>query len=226
MTARFTTIPAVALLAVIALASSASAQILSYHHRSTVLGDHLGGYAEVLHADGANARNRALAYRTMVRAEREREVLRQEQLAAYHYEQEFHQQQIRQRAAENRRRQELESQQLEQSSQFLLEDVQLKRNVWPKALRQAEFAGYMLQVESILRDWSAGYASDRRALRMISEELRTAITGTPNVNFEDRVDAMQTLKKIEHLAHRRETAPVNGPRPEGHGNAGPQLAKR
>ncbi|MDC0936133.1 hypothetical protein OAS39_07585, partial [Pirellulales bacterium] len=59
----------------------------------------------------------------------------------------------------NRRRQQAEAAQLEQASQVLLEDVQSRRHVWSKALRRPEFAGYMLQVESILRDWSAGYPS-------------------------------------------------------------------
>lgn len=210
---------ALALTILAVAASSASAQIQAYHHRSTVYGDHLGGLAEVIHADGLAARNHAKAYQTLVRAEREREQLRQEQFAAYHYEQQLRQQQIQRKADENRARRALEAQRLEQSAQYLLQDVQNKSHVWPAALRQPEFAGHLLQVESILRDWDAGYPSDRRALRFIAEELREEIAQASHVDFLDRVAAMDTIKQIDVLARLRDL-------PSGGNSNGQQLARR
>lgn len=187
--------------ALVSIASNASAQVVAYHHRSTVLGDHLSGYAEVLHADGLNARNRAVAYQRFIRAEREREQLRQERLAAYHYEQEFAAAQIRAKAADNRARQQQQTDQLRESSERLLRDVKLRRNVWPAALRSDEFAGRMLQIESILRAFDAPYPSDIRALRIASEELRTELSEASHLDHQDRTEAIATVKRIEYLAY-------------------------
>ena len=67
---KATQVSLAALTLIAAAAPIVSAQVVAYRHRSTVLGDHLAGYAEVLHADGLNARNRALAYQTTIRTER------------------------------------------------------------------------------------------------------------------------------------------------------------
>lgn len=200
----------VVLLGLSTFCSACSAQVMMYHHRSTVLGDHLAGYAEMLQADGLNALNHAQADSIWVRSQRELEQLRQERLAAYHYEKQWQEEQIRDKAAENRDRQQRAQQQLQRESSQLLQDVQHGRHIWPRVLQSPAISGYMLQIESILRNWDDGYPSDRRALRLAADELRLIVANADSFRFHDRVEAIRTLKRIATLAERRDMPRFDG----------------
>ncbi|QDS99834.1 hypothetical protein [Adhaeretor mobilis] len=192
-------------------ASSATAQVVSYHHHSTVAGDYLGGYAEAVHAEGLNVRNRAYAYRVLVAAEREREALRQERDTAYRYESELDRKEIARRAEINRERRRLKAEQLNEDAQYLLEDVQNRRHIWPEALREPQYAGHRLQIESILRDWDTGYPGDRRSLEIVVTELRDQLDATTTADHLSHRDAVSTLRQLEVLALRRDYVTAEQP---------------
>jgi len=192
-------------------ASTASAQVVSYRHHSTIAGDYLGGYAEAVHAEGLNIRNRAYAYRVLVAAEREREALRQERDTAYRYESELDRKEVARRAEINRERRRLKAEQLNEDAQYLLEDIQNRRHIWPEALREPQYAGHRLQIESIVRDWDTGYPGDRRSLEIVVTELRDHLDANTTANHLSHREAVDTLRQLEALSLRRDYRQVEEP---------------
>ena len=91
---------------------------------------------------------------------------------------------------------------------------------WPAALTRPEYASSMSTVESILRNWSPSDAATspayRRALATEAGVLRAKIAGNTKIAFNSRLEAVNTLKKLQLLAAS----------PELGTDGGPQLAMR
>jgi hypothetical protein len=90
---------------------------------------------------------------------------------------------------------------------------------WPTALARPEYSASMSLVESILRNWSPSddstSAAYRQALATEAGVLRNKIAANKSIAFNNRVEAVKTLKKLEILATMTDLSEV-----------GPQLAMR
>jgi hypothetical protein len=90
---------------------------------------------------------------------------------------------------------------------------------WPTALSRPEYSASMSLVESILRNWSPSddstSAAYRQALATEAGVLRNKIAANKTIAFNNRVEAVKTLKKLEILATMTDLSEI-----------GPQLAMR
>ncbi|RIK86665.1 MAG: hypothetical protein DCC67_02690 [Planctomycetota bacterium] len=186
-------------------AAEATAQVVAYHHRSTVFGDHAAGAAELVRAYGAFLRDEAAAAQQWVSVAAARDQLYY-QRGEYHYRlKQLEQQYIQQKAARNRERQQLNAAAEEAAAERLLQSTQHGVPVWPAALQQPKFAGSMTLIESLLQNWSAeGAASPayRRALATEAGVLRARVAADTTIDFNGRVEAVRTLKRLQLLAER------------------------
>lgn len=193
-----------AAIVVAASANAAEVNVQAYHHRSTILGDHLSGYADAVDAEGRYLRNRSVAYKTFISALRDREKLVHEHKEYVRYEEELKQQDIEARAERNRRRVELADQELKVSAQLLLEDIQTRRHIWDDVLAAEKFAVQRFQIETLLRNWEDGYPSDRRRLELLVRDIRADLQANPPENKLEWREAVATLKRLRTLSESRE----------------------
>jgi hypothetical protein len=108
---------------------------------------------------------------------------------------------------------------METSALRLWKNAQQGFVAWPAALTRPEYSASMSLVESILRNWSPSDevtgATYRQALATEAAVLRNKIAANKSIAFRNRVEAVQTLKKLEILSTMTDPSEV-----------GPQLAMR
>jgi hypothetical protein len=194
--------------------SSAVAQVVAYHHRSTVYGDWTAGAAELVGAQGRAAVDYARAYEISVRADHNLEDLRQKRLQAHLYEREYRIQMQREKTAERRQRQASEEVSQAQTARELILGVQHGTLAWPVALQRPEYAHSMRMIESILANWSpasdTSFRAYRSALATEAGVLRVKISSSDRgISFLEKVAAVRTLKTLQWMAS-ADVAPADG----------------
>ncbi|MBL9165227.1 MAG: hypothetical protein JNL18_21045 [Planctomycetaceae bacterium] len=203
---RFTShfaIVATLAIAAVAWQSTASAQVIAYDHRSTVLGDQLAGASELVRAQGSFLKDEADAAETWTRV-----VAAQDQIqykrSAYRYDVQRMESELRDRKAQaNRERQQAEATAEMAEAVRLYQSVQRGAGLWPVALRQTKYAGSLATVSSLLRNWSPEDSSSdvyRAALATEIGVLKNRVAADRQLDFASRVDAVKTLKQLQQLA--------------------------
>jgi len=189
--------------AVVGWQSCASAQVVAYDHRSTVLGDQLAGASELVRAQGAFLKDEALAAETWTRVTAAQDQI-QYQRTAYRHDVKRMETELRDRKAQaNRERQQAEATADTAEALRLYQSVQRGAGLWPTALRQARYAGSMATINSLLRNWSPQDPSSdvyRAALATEIGVLRNRVAADHQLDFASRVDAVKTLKQLQQLA--------------------------
>lgn len=198
---------AVAAIVAASSANAADVNVEAYHHDSTILGNHLRGYAKALDAEGNYLRNRSIAYKTFISGLRDREKYIHEYRENVRYEKEIKQKDIEDRAERNRRRAELAEIELKESAQLLLQDIQTRRHIWDDVLATEKFAVQRFQIETLLRNWEDGYPSDRRRLELLVRDIRTDLQANPPEDVLEWREAVATLKRLRTLAESRDYSP-------------------
>ena len=199
---RFATLTASVL--TLLVSSTASAQVVAYHHRSTVFGDHAAGASELVRANGQFLRDEADSAETRVRV-----AAATDDLYYRRAEQQFQVKQMQlqyrqQRLEDKQQRQAQESATQELAALRLHEQAQRGGVQWPSALTRPEYAASMSLVESIMRNWSPSDVDGdayRRALATESAVLRARIASNTTINHASRLAAVQTLKQVQLLAN-------------------------
>jgi hypothetical protein len=202
---RFTSFSvAVTTLTLAALASlqSASAQVIAYDHRSTVLGDHLSGASELVRAQGSFLKDEAIAAETWTRVVAAQDQI-QYQRDTYRYDVKRMEDEYRNRKAQaNRERQQAEETADTAEALRLYQSVQRGAGLWPEALAQSKYAGSMTTVTSLLRNWSPQDPSSdvyRSALATEIGVLKNRVAADQQLDFASRVEAVRTLKQLQQL---------------------------
>jgi hypothetical protein len=203
---RFTKLSAAAAtlaLAAVVFQQQASAQVIAYDHRSTVLGDQLAGASELVRAQGAFLKDEATAAETWTRVTAAQDQI-QYQRSAYRYDVMRMENELRERKAQtNRERQQAEATADTAEALRLYQSVQRGAGIWPAALRQAKYSGSMATINSLLRNWSPqDPTSDvyRAALATEIGVLRNRVAADQQLDFASRVEAVKTLKQLQQLA--------------------------
>jgi hypothetical protein len=188
----------------LALADSASAQLVALRHHSTVLGDHLSGASELVRAQGSFLRDEADAAETWVRVAVARDNYWYQRAEKAYGVKQMRLNYIQQKANANRQQQSYEAAAEETAALRLLATVQQGAPQWPTALRNAKFAGSMSLIESLLRNWSpedtTGVAY-RRALATEAGVLRMRVANDLSIDHTSRVQAVETLRQLQLLAN-------------------------
>jgi hypothetical protein len=188
--------------AAIAWQSSASAQVIAYDHRSTVLGDHLAGASELVRAQGAFLKDEATAAETWTRVTAAQDQI-QYQRTAYRNDVARMETELRERKAQsNRERQQAEASADMAAALRLYQSVQRGAGLWPVALRDGKYAGSLATISSLMRNWSPQDSSSevyRVALATEIGVLRNRVTADRQLDFASRVDAVKTLKQLQQL---------------------------
>lgn len=200
--AKLTTL-AILSCAAIAAATSASAQVIAYRHRSTVFGDHAAGAAELVRARGAYLRDEVAAARQWVDVAAAQDQLWYQRAEMNYRVKQMELDYIKQKAANNRERDQLNTAAEVAAAQELLQSAQRGVPMWPAALRLEKFAGSMGLIESLLRHWAPNELSGnafRQALATEAGVLRVRIANDASIAFTDRVEAVQTLQRLQLLA--------------------------
>lgn len=202
---RFTklSVAATLTLAAVAWQSSASAQVIAYDHRSTVLGDHLAGASELVRAQGAFLKDEATAAETWTRVTAAQDQI-QYQRSAYRNDVQRMETELRERKAQAiRERQQAEATADTAEALRLYQSVQRGAGLWPVALRQTKYAGSLATVSSLLRNWSPQEPSSdvyRVALATEIGVLRNRVAADKQLDFASRVEAVKTLRQLQQLA--------------------------
>jgi len=203
---RFTSLSVAAAtlaLAAVTLQQQASAQVIAYDHRSTVLGDQLAGASELVRAQGSFLKDEATAAETWTRVTAAQDQI-QYQRSAYRHDVKRMETELRDRKAQtNRERQQAEASADTAEALRLYQSVQRGAGLWPVALRQTKYAGSMATVSSLLRNWSPqDPTSDvyRAALATEIGVLRNRVAADQQLDFASRVEAVKTLKQLQQLA--------------------------
>ena len=190
-------------LAAVAFHQQASAQVIAYDHRSTVLGDQLAGASELVRAQGSFLKDEATAAETWTRVTAAQDQI-QYQRSAYRNDVQRMETELRERKAQaNRERQEAEATANTAEALRLYQSVQRGAGLWPVALRQTKYAGSLATVSSLLRNWSPqDPTSDvyRAALTTEIGVLRNRVAADQQLDFASRVEAVKTLKQLQQLA--------------------------
>jgi hypothetical protein len=182
-------------------ASTASAQVIAYHHRSTVAGDTFAGAAELVRANGAFLKDEAEAAETWTRVVAARDDIRYRR-AEYRYQTRQMDLDYRKRLLEQRQQKlENESAAREVAARRLLDRAQHGLPIWPAAFQRPEYAASTSMVESVLRSWSPenGDPVYRRALATEIGVLRNRVAHNGAIPFAQRVDAVETIKQLQTL---------------------------
>ena len=184
------------------VSSTATAQVVAYHHRSTVAGDAYAGAAELVRANGAFLRDEADAAETWVRVDAARDDLHYRR-AEYRYQSRQMELDYRQQRFDHKQQQhESESAAQQLAAVRLLESARRGVPIWPAALRRPEYAGSTSMVESVLRNWNPQIAGDdvyRRALATEAAVLRNRVASNESIKFSQRVEAVETIKQLQLL---------------------------
>jgi hypothetical protein len=189
--------------ATVAWQSSASAQVIAYDHRSTVLGDQLAGASELVRAQGSFLKDEALAAETWTRVTAAQDQI-QYQRTAYRNDVTRMETELRERKAQsNRERQQAEANADIAAALRLYQSVQRGAGFWPVALRDGKYASSLATVSALLRNWSPQDSSSeiyRVALATEIGVLRNRVAADRQLDFASRVDAVKTLKQLQQLA--------------------------
>jgi hypothetical protein len=204
---------------------AASAQVVAYDHRSTVLGDHLAGASELVRAQGSFLRDQADAAETWVRAEAAHDDLLY-QRAEYRYQGKMMEIEYQKAKTNDRRERNAQADQAEQAEAVrLYRAAQRGVATWPAALKRSEYAGSLSLIESLLRSWTPEHESGdvyRRALATETAVLRARVASNKDINFQARAEAIHTLNRVQRLTT---TMGLESDQPVG-GQASTQLAMR
>jgi hypothetical protein len=188
---------------VIAAASTASAQVVAYHHRSTVLGDHFAGASELVRANGQFLRDEADSAETWVRVAAATDDLYYQRAERHFQVKQMELQYRQQRLLDKQQRQAADSAARETAALKMLEQIQRGGVQWPAALNRQEYAASMSLIESILRNWSPGDPSSdvyRRSLATEAGVLRARISNNKTIDHDSRLAAVRTIKQVQLLA--------------------------
>jgi hypothetical protein len=187
----------------VAFQQQASAQVIAYDHRSTVLGDQLAGASELVRAQGSFLKDEATAAETWTRITAAQDQI-QYQRSAYRFDVKRMETELRDRKAQtNRERQQAEVTADTAEALRLYQSVQRGAGIWPVALRQTKYAGSLATVSSLLRNWSPqDPTSDvyRAALATEIGVLKNRVAADQQLDFASRVEAVKTLKQLQQLA--------------------------
>ena len=202
---RFTNLSVASItLAAAALAwqSSASAQVIAYDHRSTVLGDHLAGASELVRAQGAFLKDEATAAETWTRVTAAQDQILY-QRTTYRNDVTRMETESRERKAQsNRERQQAEANAEIAAALRLYQSVQRGAGFWPVALRDGKYASSLATISALMRNWSPQDSSSevyRVALATEIGVLRNRVTADRQLDFASRVEAVKTLKQLQQL---------------------------
>jgi hypothetical protein len=200
---RQTALALIAITTVLAADHVASAQVVAYHHRSTVWGDHLAGESELVRAQGAFMKDEAEAASTWVNVAAAHDQL-QYQRAEHHYGKKMMRLEYIKQKASDRREQQAEESRIEQIAAVeLWQSARRGFVAWPLALKRADYAQSVALLESILRTWTPENPSAeayRRALATEAGVLRSRIATDTAIDFTSRVAAVKTLDRVQRLA--------------------------
>lgn len=200
---RFITLTALAITIILAADHAASAQVVAYHHRSTVWGDHLAGASELVRAQGAYLRDEADAAEVWVRTEAAHDALLY-QRAEYRFQvRQMYEKYLNDKATAHREHDAAQAAAEQGEAVRLWQAAQRGGVTWPAALRRAEYANSLAMIDSILRGWSPSNPSGdayRRALATEAGVLRTRIAENSTISFQARVEAVRTLQRVQALA--------------------------
>ena len=200
---RHITLAAIAFAALLATDHAASAQVVAYHHRSTVWGDHLAGASELVRAQGAFLRDEADAAEVWVRTEAAYDAL-QYQRAEFRYQEKRMFIEYQQQKAAARRERAATAENAEQAEAVRLWQQAQRGGVsWPAALKRSEYMASTSLLDSLLRSWTpetSGGDVYRRALATEAAVLRSRVAANVKIDFLARVDAVRTLDRVQRLA--------------------------
>lgn len=181
---------------------AASAQVVAYHHRSTVWGDHLAGASELVRAQGSFLRDEAAAAESWVRVAAAEDQL-QYQRSEYRYQEKLMFLEYQKEKIAFRREREIAKENAEQAAALQLWKAAQRGGVaWPAALARPEYASSLSLVSSILRTWTPETAGDdlyRRALATEVAVLRTRVAENKRISHQARVEAVRTLERIQRI---------------------------
>jgi len=210
---RYTLLAILAVTFILASVHAASAQVVAYRHRSTVLGDHLAGASELVRAQGSFLVDEANAAETWVRTEAARDALLY-QRSEYHFQtKQMYQDYLNNKAATRREQAAAEEISEHQEAVRLLQAAQRGGFSWPTALNRPEYAASRSLIDSILRTWTPEIPSGdvyRRALATETAVLRTRVASNTKIPHAARVAAVQTLDRIQHLTETEGIESHNG----------------
>lgn len=182
--------------------SAASAQVIAYDHRSTVLGDQLAGASELVRAQGTFLKDEATAAETWTRVTAAQDQI-QYNRSAYRFDVKRMETEVRDRKAQtNRDRQQAEAAADTAQAMKLYNSVQRGAGLWPTALTQTKYAGSLQTVTSLLRNWSPTEPSGevyRSALATEIGVLKNRVAADRQLDFASRVEAVRTLKQLQQL---------------------------
>lgn len=183
---------------------AASAQVVAYDHRSTVLGDHLAGASELVRAQGAFLKDEAEAAHTWVQVAASYDALQYQRREIHFQEKQMYLNYLKAKAEARRERDAADSVRDEVAAQRLWRQAQTGGVIWPAALNRTEYMGSMSLIDSLLRNWSPNDASSadvyRRALATEAGVLRTRVASNTSISFNSRVEAVRTLRQLQILA--------------------------
>ena len=213
---RHITLTAFAITITLAAVHAASAQVVAYHHRSTVWGDHLAGASELVRAQGSYLRDEADAAETWVRTEAAYDALLyqraeyrfQEKLMSIEYQKE--------KANAHRERAAAEEMAEQQKALRLWQAAQRGGVAWPAALNRPEYSSSLALIDSILRTWTPEIPSGdlyRRALATEAAVLRSRVATNTTIAHQSRLEAVRALKLVQRLADTaglESSGPVSG----------------
>ncbi len=201
---RHATFAAFALAAILSFDHAASAQVVAYHHRSTVWGDHLAGASELVRAQGAFLIDEAEAAGKWIQNAASYDALQYQRREIHFQEKHMYLDYLKAKAAANRERQAAETATEEMAAAQLWRQAQSGGVIWPAALTRPEYMGSMSLIDSLLRNWSPNDAASgevyRRALATEAGVLRTRVASNENITFASRVEAVRTLSRLQLLA--------------------------
>lgn len=219
---RFTLLAVLAVTFIFAAVHAASAQVVAYRHRSTVLGDHLAGASELVRAQGSFLVDEATAAETWVRTEAARDALLYQRAEYRFQEKQMYQDYLKQKSTDRREQAAAEDLSEQEKAVRLWQAAQRGGISWPTALNRPEYASSRALIDSILRTWTPEIPSGdvyRRALATETAVLRTRVASNTKIPHASRVAAVQTLERIQRLAE------AEGLESNGQGAAG-QIAMR
>jgi hypothetical protein len=200
---RTTISAALSLALFLSLGHAASAQVVAYHHRSTVWGDHLAGASELVRAQGSFLRDEAEAAESWVRAETARDDLLYRR-AEYRLQIRQMEEEHRQAKAAARRERDHAIELAKQAEAVRLwKAAQHGGLMWPAALQKPEYEPSLAMIGSILRSWSPTNPTGdvyRRALATQAGVLRTRVASNSAISFQARVEAVRTLDRLQELS--------------------------
>lgn len=184
------------------LASPAFGQVQAYHHRSTVLGDHAAGLAELELARGQAAVDSAYAYQLRLDAEQKRLALRYHKLRNRQAAREFQSARTQDLADARARRAAQGMARTAVAARKFASEVYHDTYAWPKMLSTEAFAEERATIEQLIRLESGNRAQRAQKLIDVSQKLRTRIRDRQTqATHLERMQALQVVAQLEYLSN-------------------------